>query len=156
MSLGNLGQARPPVEETFGWFGQTIRVHPDLTDAALIDFASDYEDIQDSPTLEQKGRAALQLVKAWLRDVIHPDDFDLFWKTGRANRQSTEDFTDVGVKLVEQVTGRPTQRPSDSSDGPGGTGTNSADGSYSRVMRRLDGRPDLQLLVLEAKEARAS
>jgi hypothetical protein len=151
VSLGELGQARAPSEETFGWFGTQMRVHPDLSDAAMVDAADAAETITDLD-----GAAALRLVKKFLREVVHPEDFDQFWTIGRANRQSVEDFSTVAATLIEAVTGRPTQRPAGSSAGPGATAPNFADDSYSRVMRRLDGRPDLQLMVLEARESRAS
>lgn len=35
--LGDFGAARPPVTSTFGYFGETVRVHPDLSDLAIID-----------------------------------------------------------------------------------------------------------------------
>lgn len=144
-SLGDFGTPREAYDETFGYFGATIRVHPDLSDLALIDFAV----MGDSIDEETSGTEAIGAVMSMLRAVVHPEDFDEFWSLSKANRQTVDDLTDVVEKLVVAVTERPTQRPSASSRGQRSTGERSEGDSSSRVVNRLEeqGRPDLALLV---------
>jgi hypothetical protein len=61
--------------------------------------------------------------------------------------------------VMEMLSKRPTERPSDSSDGPTSTPPSSEDDSSSRIIRRFEqeGRPDLALMVvMETQEFKAA
>jgi hypothetical protein len=152
-SLGSFGTPREAYDETFDYFGKEVRVHPDLSDLALLEFAELGAGLSDA-----SGRDAIAAVWAMLRNLVHPDDFDMFWAAARANRQTLEDLTDLCEALVEAVAERPTKRPSDSSDGQRSTGASSGDVYSLPAVQRLErqGRPDLALMVVEAVEHRAS
>lgn len=148
-SLGNFGVERPAHEADFGYFGKTVRVHPDLSDLALIEF------MESAVAIESMGAGeAMGSVSKMLRSLVHPEDFDVFWKAARANRQTIEDLTTLAEALIESVADRPTVRPSGSSDGPLSTGASSPVVSSSPVVRDLEakGRPDLALVVVQTQE----
>lgn len=146
--LGDFGTAHDPVDATFGWFGARIRVHPDLTDLAILDLAETLSSTTD-------GSAAVDAIRNMATVLVHPDSLDEFWRLARANRQSMEDIADLSTRLISGLTDRPTQLPSASSDGQQRTGQSSTADSSSPAMRLLDGRPDLQVAVLRAEERRA-
>jgi len=149
-SLGDFGVSRPAHEADFGYFGSVVRVHPDLSDLTLIEFMEVAVAIDTMPT-----SGAMGAVSTMLRSLVHPEDFAEFWSTAKANRQRVEDLTALAEALIESVTDRPTERPSDSSDGPPSTDENSPAVSFSPVVRDLErrGRPDLALMVVQAQEA---
>jgi hypothetical protein len=121
-SLGDLSgpDERGPLIASFVYFGAEIRVHPDLTEVDMIDFLDDAEHVKkDDPR-------SMLMVKEAARTHIHPDDFDRFWALRKKNRQGVEQLMGTIWQIVGGVTGRPTGRPSDSSDGPPATKPNSA------------------------------
>lgn len=134
---------------TFGYFGTEIRVNPAFGELDVFDF------MEEASSLDENDPAAMTLIKRSLRACVHEDDFDQFWKLARRNRQTSADLTQIFRQVLEAVTDRPTQQPSDSSDGPVSIGTKSTGGSSSAVVRRLEaqGRPDLALAVVRAQEA---
>jgi hypothetical protein len=172
VNLGNLGVEREPIDMEFGWFGQTIRVHPDASDmeftAWLEDVAGVNFDPDDPADLDPStGKDAVVALMRFMRGQIHPDDFDMFWKTAQAHRQTTLDLMAVSMRIVEAVSGFPTGQPSGSSHGPDGTPPRSPDVSRSAPDSRRDravttaleytkGRPDLQLAIVQAQEHRAA
>jgi len=134
---------------TFEYFGEELRVSPDLTDADLLDFLEAQADLRDDDP------KAGPLVKAFLRVVMHEDDFDRFWVLAKQHRQSVEDRAATAFKLIEAaVPGTPTERSSDSSAGPQRTVESSTDASSLRAQRRLEekGRADLAVAVLQRRE----
>jgi hypothetical protein len=149
-SLGSFGTVHPIVEQvdpdTFEWFGSTIRVTADVNEVELIDF------MDTTRGIESKGLAALAAVKDGMRMLIHPDDFDTFWRLARQNRQQTDDLTELFMILIYGETDRPTQQPSDSSVGRLPTPESSPEGSSSPVS---SSRPDLQLLMDDSAAERA-
>jgi hypothetical protein len=119
IDLGDFGDdARPPVMASFRYFGETIRVNPELTEIAVMDFLDEAEKIAKT------NPAAMLVIKRFARDSIHPADFDKFWALVKSHGQDTEDVMGLLWKVLEGVTARPTGRPSDSSGGP--TETSSA------------------------------
>ena len=152
--LGDFGTQRDKVEDTFGYFGETVRVHPDLTDLALLEIGRTATSMGPDTT----GGEAIGFVFDLVRSLVHPDDFDTFWKLAKSNRQTVEDLTNLSMGLIEAVTERPTEQPSSSSAGPASTGTRSGVDSSLRVQRDMEaaGRPDLALVVQEVREHRAS
>lgn len=153
--MSRLGDFGGPIEQTdevdtFGYFGAEIRVNPEFTDAELVDFLEVAKDV------DEKDPSSMMFVKNFMRTCIHPEDFDEFWTLAKKNRQTLEDRIGTIYRIIAAIAGRPTQRSTDSSRGPQSTGQSSMDDSSSRVLERLDGRPDLQLIVLQAQEQRAS
>lgn len=147
MHLGDFGESRPSAEETFGYFGETLRVHPDLSDLAIVD-------LFDSMSSAQKdGAAAMAAIRGIGAALIHPDDVDRFWALARANRQTMEDVATLAMQLIGALAERPTLLPSVSSDGQQDTSPTSEGDSSSPALRLLSGRPDLQAAVLLAQEA---
>lgn len=140
-SLGNFGVERPPVEETFGYFGVTLRTNPDLSDVMVVDLFGELSKSPDD-------------VRRLASTLVHPDDVEEFWELVRNHRQSLEDLATLAMALIEALTERPTQRPSGSSDGPSSTDARSEDGSSLPALHVLNGRPDLQVAVVQASDAR--
>jgi hypothetical protein len=139
-SLGSFGTEH--VEEqvdpdTFDWFGSTIRLTTTLNEVELIDFMDAARRIND------QDLAAMAIIKDMFIMIIHADDFATFWSVAKEKRQGLEEMVQLFMTLLEAVTDRPTQRPSDSSTGqPTTVGSLPADSSASV----LSGRPDLQVI----------
>jgi hypothetical protein len=157
MKIGSFGDpaGEAEVEEmTFDYFGEELRVHPDLTDAELVDW------LEQAATVKEDDPKAGALVKDFLRACVHPEDFEKFWTLGKRHRQSVEDRMKVANALLEAVTDRPTERPSGSPPGRGRTGMSStADFASAAARRRADalevkrrleatGRADLAVAAL--------
>lgn len=165
-SIGSFGTPREaPVEDlTFDYFGVEYRVHPDATDLELFEFmdvAASLDTIQAGG--EDAAIGSVVAIRSALRNLVHPDDYAAVWSAAKANRQTIEDLTELAMALAAAVADRPTERPSDSSDGPQSTEPSSTDDSSSldspdsaviRSIRRHEaaGRPDLALAVEKAQE----
>lgn len=143
--LGDFGCEHEPSDATFGYFGATLRVHPDLSDIVWLTLADEMEAADGE-------HAALRLIVSTL---VHPDDVAEFWRLARANRQTLDDLQKFGIGMLSALTARPTERPSDFSDGPPPMQDSSATASVP-ALHLLKGRPDLQVAVLQAQEARSA
>jgi hypothetical protein len=160
LDLGSLGQIEEVPEAAdwpeipkFPWFGVQIRVHPSISDTALIDMIEIHGELDPSKP-EDSVRAAIA-VKDFVRSVIHPADFEDFWKLGKANGYSTEKFAETCGMIIEQVTGDPTQESDDSSRGDSSTVTKLTGVSSSEAIQaelEQEGRPDLAEFFLLARE----
>lgn len=148
--IGDFGEAQPELDATFGYFGEKIRVNPTMNELDMFDFVESAKDMDDMDP------EAIVAVKNYLRGMIHPDDFDRFWLTAKKNRQGMEDLFKLTQKIVEKVADRPTKSPSSSSSGRRKTGRKSKQGSSSRALTLLEGRPDLQEVVVRRQEAQAA
>ena len=142
--------------DTVAFGGEQFVVADAIGLMPLMRFAKVAQAGADSSDLE--GLAAMYDL---LEQCIHEDDWVRFQKV--ATRVKADDKALFGVvrEVMATVAGRPTRRPSDSSDGPPSTKPNSGDVSSSRslrVVQRLedDGRPDLALMVQMAEEARSA
>jgi len=175
MHLGSFGVRREQIDADFDYFGVTIRVHPNLSDldhAELMIIAAGIDvgdmDLDDPKSWTPEQRAGAQkandaAVNA-LRGAVHPEDWDLFFKTAKANRQALTDLMALSSQISELATGFPTGQPSDSSDGRPSTTPKSKGGSSSRravksarhTLELLDGRPDLQIAAVYAYEAKVA
>lgn len=157
--MANLGSFGKPLEthevdpDTFDYFGHSIRVSPDLSLITLIDFLEIANDVDET---EEDGLKALLAMKTFLRKTVVPEDFDAFWKAAEDNHQTLEDRIVVANQIFAAVAQRPTLRSTGSSDGPSTTPGTSVVASSSLVEQRFAGRPDLQLIVAQVAEARAS
>lgn len=157
-SWDGAGTSAPQDEAAYGevaYFGEKIRVALDplsleLSFEEFMDVASGLEGDTDP--------RSFGAVRTFLRAIIHPDDFNRFWRLVRVNRQDVLQQMGFGKWLVEEITGHPTEQRSDSAGGPLPTQPNSGDDVSSRVQRRLEGegRPDLALVVLERRDAVAA
>lgn len=135
---------------TFEYFGEELRVSPELTDADLLDFLEVQADLKaDDPK-------AGSIVKEFLRNVIHVDDFDRFWALAKKHRQTVDERSETAFKLIEAaVNGTPTVQSSDSSAGLQQIDSSSTDASSLRAQHRLEekGRADLAVAVLQRRQA---
>jgi hypothetical protein len=146
--LGEFGQIREQTTDVFGYFTEDIRVNPDLSELDVLDF------MEAAAEIDEEDPAAVKILKNFLRSLLHADDFDRFWELSRTNRQSVADLMTVAKAIVEAVAKRPTSVPSDSSVGRHRIAVTSQDRSFERVLERLNGRSDLQLIHVQAAEAR--
>lgn len=144
------GETRDELDIAFRYFGTAIRVHPDLTDAVVVEL------FRTVTTLDKTPERGLELVDLYVTTLVHPDDHGMFREVMRAERVNIADLTTLGGRLLETLTGRPFQRPSDSSDGPRATDTSSEDDVYSEALRLTGSRPDLQAAVVMAGRARSA
>ena len=168
-NIGELGTPRPPVDLSFNYFGVVIRVNESASDLDLIGFMLEAAGIERVD--EQRGMVA---ISNYLRGLVHPEDWDTFWRQARANRQNMEDLMVLGQRIVEAAAGFPTQQSSGSPPGPPTTGQNSGGASSSRassgpVARTAsrttptgqalalvpETRPDLREFYVQADEVRA-
>lgn len=97
--------------------------------------------------------AGFHSITKFIAACMDEDDYARWESLARKHRSTGEDMIRI---VMEGLTARPTVQPSDSSDGPSATVGSSTDASSLRVITRLQGRPDLQLMVLQAQEARAA
>lgn len=130
--------------------GETFTFVDEVGDFALMEFAESAERV-DSESL-----AGLAAIMRLLKAAVVEEDWPRFQATARRQRASVEDCMKLVMQIFEEESGRPTVRPSDSSDGPPVTAGKSVDASSLRVAQRLQGRPDLQLMVLQAAESRSA
>lgn len=93
-----------------------------------------------------------------LKSCIADHEWDRFEQVADADRVDGDVLFRVVQDTFAVLAGRPTSRPSDSSDGPGTTSPSSTDDSSSRVIARYEsrGRGDLALLVSQHVESQAS
>lgn len=152
VSLGKLGVVHDAevVEEetTFDWFGTAVRLPVlEVSELELVDL------MEMTTTTNDDDPSAIVVIKKMFRQVIHPDDFDLFWSLAKQNRQQIADLMPVYQVLLEAATTRPTRQPSDSSPGRPATLEASPPISSSEVVS--PGRPDLVLLLEGGRETRA-
>lgn len=137
--------------DTIDYFGSDIRINPGFTDADLIDF------LEEVDAVDEDDPKAGALTKNFLRQAVHPDDFEHFWALGKQHRQSMEDRMAVAYAVLEVVTGRPTEQPSGSPAGPALTAASSTADFALAAQRKLeaDGRADLAVAALRHREALA-
>lgn len=120
IDLGDLGgDDRPPVMASFRYYGETIRVNPELTEIAVMDFFDEADKVKTTDA------RSMLIVKQFARDSIHPEDFDEFWALVKQHGGDTESVMTLMFKLLEGITARPTGRPSGSSGGPTATSSGS-------------------------------
>lgn len=107
--------------------------------------------------METDDLKAMGEVYEILEDVIIPKDWDRFVKHALQSRASIDEVAKVFWDAIEALSGRPTQRPADSSSGPQTTSESSTDGSSLRVIDREieKGRPDLAYAIWDAQRQRA-
>jgi hypothetical protein len=187
-NIGSLGRRREPVDLEFDYFGHTVRVNPQASDAVEVEFLEagrdvDVEALQDLDlaaieamdpaeqaklvrTMDKVVRSGYLALMSSLRQLVHPDDWDTYWKVGADNSQQLRDrMADVKAitqAVVEATTDFPGGRRSGSPAGPATTPPSSAAVSPSPAPRQASdleislalerGRPDIQeFYVMEAE-----
>jgi hypothetical protein len=142
-----LSEAEPLTVE---FSGESFAIADKIGLMPLMRFAKTAKAGADSEDLE--GLVAMYDL---LEQVIDPADWDRFVNVASRDRVDGETLMSVVGKAIKAMTGRPTQRSSDSSDGPTSIPGNSAGDSSSQVVARLEeqGRPDLALVVEMARSA---
>lgn len=107
---------------------------------------------------DSMSMAGLAAMYDLLEQCIDADDWDRFCDHASEQRADGEQLMSVVGDVLSGIAGRPTQRPSDSSDGSPSTSESSVDDSVRQVIADLEakGRPDLALVVQQAQESRAS
>lgn len=165
--LGEFGEEVEDVDLTFGYFGEEIRVNPTAGELTYMDFMARASEIEESD-----NAGGIKLTMGFLKDQVHPDDWELFWGLAMEKRQTLEKLMKVSKAIVEAVSGFPTGQPSDSRAGRRATAKKSKAGSSRRATSRpreitsvelpreptameiLKDRPDLQLVIAKAQESR--
>lgn len=165
---GQFGSVRPEIRLAFPYFGEVIRVHPQASDIGWTKFL---ESVSHMDETQVNDMEALQATMNYVRQQIHPDDWDLFWSTSEKNAQNSMDLVATAKDIVAVVAGFPTGQPADSNRGPQPTDHLSRGGSrrerrakkskgrrvdaQRRVLGRANesGRSDLALNALEQYEA---
>lgn len=135
------------------FFGETFTVPERFNHRLLTRFAKLARKGVDSD--DSEGMAAIDDL---IDQCVMPYDMERFDAVCDRERPSFEELMEFMHDVLEAISARPTGQPSDSSDGLQTTSPNSADGSPSAVVARLEqqGRPDLALMVTRAQESRVS
>lgn len=166
-SLGTFGRKRAAIDLDLDWFEATIRVNPSACTAAMVEFLAEAGAVDQDD--EIRGS---QIIMRLLREVIHPEDFDLFWKIAKRERQDPQtDLVPMANAIMEAVTDFPTPPSSASADGPSTTPPRSVaavslpatapptpnltPSTADLALRQLHGRPDLQEFIVQAEQQRA-
>jgi hypothetical protein len=133
MHLGELAAAKAENTDepvSFDWHGKKIRCRQSLPALPLLEMASTGADMRAS------GDEDFMLVAAsfyrFLQSVIEPDDWHIFRQACTDNADGADQLMPLVGKLGEAIMGRPTERPSDSPDGPPTT----TDGSTATLPSR--------------------
>lgn len=161
-NIASFGTPRPEdqEEDTFEYFGEVIRLNPDFSELDYLDF------LEEAGGIDEMSVQAVTATKGFLKTMVHPEDFGLWWQTARRNKQGIQDLMLTANQLLTVMTGRPTEAPSGSSAGrPVTTVSSKLDSSSPespltdmdrRVIDRklAEGRTDTALAVLRSAEHR--
>jgi hypothetical protein len=118
--LGELAAARAETTDepvTFDWHGKTIRCRTQLPALPLLEMASTGADMRASGNEDDFMLIAASFYR-FLQSVIEPDDWSIFRQSCTDNADGADQLMPLVGKLGEAIMGRPTERPSDSPDGP--------------------------------------
>jgi len=129
------------------WMGEQFRIADKIALMPLLSFGKLATEGVDSLEME-----ALGAMYDLLESCLDERDWPKFKSHATKVRADQDDLFVIVSKTIEAVSNRPTQRPSGSSAGPSTTQQNSVDASTLEVVHSMDGRPDLQLVVLQAQE----
>jgi hypothetical protein len=106
--------------------------------------------------VDSEDMAGIAAIGDVLEASLADGEYDRFMDHATRERADGDAMMQAVARVIQAASDRPTLRPSDSSDGSPTITPTSTAGSSSRVLQRLEGRPDLQLVVARAAEARAS
>jgi hypothetical protein len=133
---------------TVQFFGEQFALREKVSDYALMKFARAARNGQDGETME--GMASMLDL---LEKCIVPEDWKRFDKLASDSDAPAADIMAVIKEAFGQEAARPTELPSDSSDGPTAIEPKSPPSSDGNVSQLLRGRPDLQAAVRQAQTA---
>lgn len=139
------------MSEQVEFFGEQFAIADRIGLMPLMRFAKVAQAGVDSADL-----AGLAAMYDLLEQCLAETEWQRFQVCADKNRADGEQLMGVVAEVMEKISARPTSRPSGSSDGPSIIEPRFEGGSFSAVMDRLSGRPDLQRMVLQAQESRAS
>lgn len=110
--LGDLsGEVVEQATGGFEYFGEWIRVNPDLTEVDIIDFLDQADHVKpDDPK-------SMIMIKDAVRAHVHPEDFDRFWALRKANRQGVQHLMGTIWQIVGGITGGKAATPPSGSSG---------------------------------------
>lgn len=132
--------------------GESFALAEQVSALAMMEFAHAVSSGADTDTLE--GMSAMYAV---LQQMLADGEWPRFKKAANTHRASDDALLEFIGEAMAAITARPTERPSDSSDGPVTTEPLSPVVSSSPVIDRLEkaGRPDLALMVSRTQESLA-
>lgn len=134
LDLGDLGgDSVEPVLATFTWFGESFRVNPDMTETTLIDLFEMASAVDVDP--ESLDPKQMKFAKDYVREHIHPDDFERLWQVGKEHRQGIQRLMQLCMRVLTLVSERPTVPPSGSSDGRPVINQSLPDGASPQAVR---------------------
>ncbi len=141
------------MSEPIEFLGEKFAIAERIGLMPLMRFAKVAKSGVDSDDLD--GLAAMYDL---IQQCVSEEDWVRFEDHADKMRADGDQLMGFVQRVVTELAERPTQRPSDSSDGPQPTPQSSGGDSSSRVVRRLEEarRPDLALAVVRAQEARAA
>lgn len=162
-SIGRFGTTHAKIEHEFEFFDLTIRVNPSCSQAAMVEFLAAAGEVEQAD--EVRGA---QVIMMFMRQIVHPDDFDAFWSKAKLERQDPEkDLMPIGHAVMEAISDFPTGQPSGSAGGSTSTGPRfvvdaplpelptpnlKAGSTGAQALAMLRGRPDLQEFIVQAGE----
>jgi hypothetical protein len=187
-SIGSFGTKRAALDLDFVWCdAATIRVHPQASDIGFTEFMARAQDVELPDDLEAMSTSEMATVinsmaavtaaiYRLMKDLIHPEDWDEFWRLAKENGQQNSDLMqlsrDIQAEVAKAQSGFPTGPPSDSSPTPLPTKPRSSASGPSRrdrrisarygspvrrkqiraqAMEHLSGRPDLKVALLRSQ-----
>lgn len=135
------------------FLGEQFTIADRVSSLAVMRFAKVASSDVDGDDME--GLAAMYDL---LEQCIDPAQWRAFQAHADKQRAQSDDLLQLIQEVLPRIAARPTGQPSDSSDGLESSSGSSVDDSSSRVIARLErqGRPDLALMVDQARASRAS
>ena len=130
--------------------GESFEVQSEISAWAFADFAEVLGKSKDDAN--EFDPATITAMMSLLQDVIVPEEWVRFKTVTRAKRANFEQLMKVVKDTTAAQSGRPTSRPSDSSDGPTVTAPNSGLSSEDRALAASGLRPDLQLAIVRSRD----
>ncbi len=131
--LGEYGAARreadPDVEpDTFLLCGVEFTASAEVDPLAVLEFAE-----AAAAGLEGEDAAGMAAMLSLIRSAVEESEWPRFRAVVRRHRPGVDVLIELATAVVQRETGRPTQRPADSSAGPSTTGETSKEPSSSEA-----------------------
>jgi hypothetical protein len=137
--------------QTVEFHGESYVIAERVATMPLLRFAKLAQDDADSDDM-----SSLAAMYDLIEMCFDPADWARFQKAATKHKADGTELMGVVSQVFQVLAARPTQRPSDSSDGPPSIEPSSTSTHVDRAIAQLDGRPDLQLIIVKAQEAMAS
>ena len=131
--LGEFGAAKRDADpdrevDTFKFYGEEFTVADRVGAMPLLRFAA--AAVSGADSAEAEGLSAMHDL---LRDCLPADDWRRFQQVAEENKADGDELLAISRTVYQAISGRPTRRPSDSSDGPSSTGASSRVPSSTEV-----------------------